>query len=259
MREGLDDQGTYFQIHEVENTTPIVFIHGVGLNHEIWNPQFEFFKKQTTITYDLFCHGKSTCAFDQISFEDFSSQINGLLQFLRIQKTILVGFSLGGLIAANYTSAQKATVEKLILFGTIYGRTDEEQTAAVKRYKDVTKNFFDIQSQLTRWFNQGYLDKNPEIAEMSSRILNENDHEDFLKSYKLLSYFKDSMIAFDEISSPTLIITGENEVGSTPKMSKDMGTVIKGSKIEIIKEGKHLCGIECADDVNKAFADFIND
>ena len=33
----------------------------------------------------------------------------------------------------------------------------------------------------------------------------------------------------------------------------------KGSKIEIIKEGKHLCGIECADDVNKAFADFIND
>ena len=259
MLEGLDDQGTYFQIHEVGNTTPIVFIHGVGLNHEIWNPQIEFFKKQTTITYDLFCHGKSTCAFDQISFEDFSSQINGLLQFLRIQKTILVGFSLGGLIAANYTSAQKATVEKLILFGTIYGRTDEEQTAAVKRYKDVTKNFFDIQSQLTRWFNQGYLDKNPEIAEMISRILNENDHEEFLKSYKLLSYFKDSMIAFDEISSPTLIITGENEVGSTPKMSKDMGTVIKGSKIEIIKEGKHLCGIECADDVNKAFADFIND
>ena len=46
MREGLDDQGTYFQIHEVENTTPIVFIHGVGLNHEIWNPQIEFFKKQ---------------------------------------------------------------------------------------------------------------------------------------------------------------------------------------------------------------------
>jgi len=42
-------------------------------------------------------------------------------------------------------------------------------------------------------------------------------------------------------------------------MSKDMGKVIKGSKIEIIKKGKHLCGIECADDVNKAFADFIND
>lgn len=259
MREGLDDQGTYFRIHEVENTTPVVFIHGVGLNHEIWNPQVEFFKKQTTITYDLFCHGKSTCAFDQINFEDFSNQINGLLQFLRIQKTILVGFSLGGLIAAHYASTQKEIVEKLILFGTIYGRTDEEQAAAVKRYEDVSKNFFDIQSQLTRWFNQDYLDKNPKIAEMISRILNENNHEEFLKSYKLLSYFKDSMIAFDEISSPTLIITGENEVGSTPKMSKEMGKIIKGSKIEIIKKGKHLCGIECAEDANNAFAGFIND
>ena len=259
MREGLDDQGTYFQIHEVENTTPIVFIHGVGLNHEIWNPQIEFFKKQTTITYDLFCHGKSTCAFDQISFEDFSSQINGLLQFLKIQKAILVGFSLGGLIAAHFASTYKEKIEKLILFGTIYGRTDEEQTAAIKRYEDVSKNFFDIQSQLTRWFNQDYLDKNPKIAEMISRILNANNHEDFLKSYKLLSYFKDSMITLGEISSPTLIITGENEAGSTPKMSKNMGTVIKGSKVEIIKEGKHLCGIECAADVNKAFEGFINE
>ena len=94
---------------------------------------------------------------------------------------------------------------------------------------------------------------------MISRILNANNHEDFLKSYKLLSYFKDSMIAFGEISSPTLIITGENEVGSTPKMSKDMGTVIKGSKVEVIKEGKHLCGIEFATDVNKAFEGFINE
>ena len=94
---------------------------------------------------------------------------------------------------------------------------------------------------------------------MISRILNANNHEDFLKSYKLLSYFKDSMIALGEISSPTLIITGENEVGSTPKMSKDMGKVIKGSKVEIIKKGKHLCGLECAAGVNKAFEGFINE
>ena len=257
MREGLDDQGTYFRINEVENTTPVVFVHGVGLNHEIWNPQVEFLKKQTSITYDLFCHGKSTCSFDQINFEDFSNQIDGLLQFLKIQKIVLIGFSLGGLVAAHYASTRKKTIEKLILFGTIYGRTEEEQVAAVKRYEEVSKNFFDIPSQLSRWLNQDYLDKNPETAEMISRILNENNHEEFLKSYKLLSYFQDSMIAFDQISSSTLILTGENEVGSTPKMAKSISKVIKGSKVEIVKKGKHLCGIECTDDVNKIFADFI--
>ena len=38
-----------------------------------------------------------------------------------------------------------------------------------------------------------------------------------------------------------------------------MGKVIKGSKVEIIKKGKHLCGIECAAGVNKAFEGFINE
>ena len=166
---------------------------------------------------------------------------------------------MGGLIAAHFASTYTKKIEKLILFGTIYGRTKEEQANAIKRYEDVSKNFFDIQSQLTRWFNQDYLNKNPKSAEMISRILNANNHEDFLKSYKLLSYFRDSMIALGEILSPTLIITGENEVGSTPKMSKEMGKVIKGIKVEIIKEGKHLCGIECVDDVNRAFEGFINE
>jgi len=257
MREGLDDQGTYFCIHEVENTTPVVFVHGVGLNHEIWNSQVEFLKHQTTITYDLFCHGKTTCPFDQVSFEDFSNQIDGLLQYLKIQKVILIGFSLGGLITAHYASTRKTKIEKLVLFGTIFGRTDEEQAGAVKRYEEASKNFFDIPSQLLRWFNQDYLDKNPNTAEMISRILKENNHEEFLKSYKLLAYFQDSMIAFDQISSPTLIATGANEIGSTPEMSKNMGKVIKGSRVEIINKGKHLCGIECADEVNKVFVDFI--
>ena len=60
FREGLDDQGTYYQINKVEGTTPILFIHGVGLDHSIWEPQIKFFKDQTTITYDLIGHGLST-------------------------------------------------------------------------------------------------------------------------------------------------------------------------------------------------------
>ena len=30
FREGIDNQGTYYQINEVVGTTPILFIHGVG-------------------------------------------------------------------------------------------------------------------------------------------------------------------------------------------------------------------------------------
>ena len=49
-----------------------------------------------------------------------------------------------------------------------------------------------------------------------------------------------------------------NDVGSTPEMSKNLSKMIPGSKFVEIKGGKHLCGIECANDVNITFKEFID-
>ena len=62
----------------------------------------------------------------------------------------------------------------------------------------------------------------------------------------------------DKITVNTLITTGENDVGSTPEMSKNLCKKIKGSEFVEIKEGKHLCSIECDENVNIAFKKFID-
>ena len=56
----------------------------------------------------------------------------------------------------------------------------------------------------------------------------------------------------------TLIMTGENDTGSTVNMSKKLCEVINNSQLKVIKNGKHLCGIECADDVNMTIKNFID-
>jgi pimeloyl-ACP methyl ester carboxylesterase len=53
-------------------------------------------------------------------------------------------------------------------------------------------------------------------------------------------------------------MTGEHDIGSTVEMSQQLSNMIKGSELKIIKDGKHLCGIECADEVNLAIKNFIN-
>ncbi len=53
------------------------------------------------------------------------------------------------------------------------------------------------------------------------------------------------------------IMTGENDIGSTPEMSRNLSKEIAHSKVKIVSQGKHLCGIECADDVNKTIKEFI--
>ena len=41
-------------------------------------------------------------------------------------------------------------------------------------------------------------------------------------------------------------------------MSQELNKIITNSELKIIKDGKHLCGIECADEVNLAIKNFVN-
>ena len=53
-------------------------------------------------------------------------------------------------------------------------------------------------------------------------------------------------------------MTGEFDVGSTVEMSRELNKIINNSQLSIIKNGKHLCSIECADEVNLEIKKFID-
>ena len=53
-------------------------------------------------------------------------------------------------------------------------------------------------------------------------------------------------------------MTGEHDAGSTTAMSEELNKIIKNSQLKIINNGKHLCGIECADNVNLTIKNFID-
>ena len=84
------------------------------------------------------------------------------------------------------------------------------------------------------------------------------DHKNFLKAYELFANHNDDSLVIKNITSKTLIMTGSNDPGSTPKMSKELAKDLPNSIFIEIKNGKHLCSIECADDVNMNIKNFIN-
>ena len=89
-------------------------------------------------------------------------------------------------------------------------------------------------------------------------ILDKNKRLDFLKCYDVFVNYVDDDNMLKKITANTLITTGENDVGSTPEMSKNLTKMIQGSNFIEIKKGKHLCSIECTDDVNIVFKKFID-
>ena len=56
---------------------------------------------------------------------------------------------------------------------------------------------------------------------------------------------------------PTLIMTGENEIGSTPKMSEELNKDINDSILYIVKDAKHGATIEKENDVNDQLTKFL--
>ena len=103
-----------------KDSVPLIFIHGVGLDHQMWKGQISYFNEYSTLAYDLLGHGKTPYIKDKLSLRDFSNQLLEILDHLKIEKINLIGFSLGSLIALDFCSHFQKKVEKLILIGTTY-------------------------------------------------------------------------------------------------------------------------------------------
>ena len=257
MTTGTTASGTYYLYNKKDQEVPIVFIHGVGLTHEIWQPQLQFFNYHSTLAYDILGHGKSSLENKEISFDDFSDQLIELMDHLNLKKIHLVGFSIGSLIARNFATKHNERLQTLTLLCSIYKRTEEQQKIVNQRFEQAKQELKLSKQALKRWFTDKYLENNPEIYEKISSILSANNMNNFLKVYELFVYHKNDE-KFDEIKVNTLVMTGEHDVGSTVHMSQKLNEIIKNSELEIIKNGKHLCGIECADEVNVAIKSFID-
>ena len=118
------------------------------------------------------------------------------------------------------------------------------------------KNISD--DSIKRWFNAKYLEKNPDAYNFFFNILKKKKDEDFLPAYKLFVESDNYPLDFINFNMQTLIITGESEIGSTPKMSKTLNQKIKNSKLYIVPKAKHMATFEKADLVNIEISKFIN-
>ena len=247
--------GTFY-VYNKKQTIPIVFIHGVGLTHEIWQPQLNFFKEYTTLSYDILGHGKTPLEKNELSFDDFSDQLINLLDKLEIEKIHLVGFSIGSLIARNFAIRFNSRLQSLTLLCSIFKRSEEEQQIVNERFAQAKRDLKLSKQALKRWFTDKYLQENPDTYEKITSILSANNMSNFLKVYELFVFHKNDE-KFEDIKANTLIMTGEHDSGSTVKMSEKLCDVISNSELKIIKNGKHLCGIEYANEVNLPLKEFI--
>lgn len=97
----------------------IVLIHGLGANSSAWNAvQARLAQRFTVIAPDLLGHGESDKPRNDSSIAAYANGLRDLLSVLNIDHATVVGHSLGGGIAMQFTYQFPEFVERLVLVGT---------------------------------------------------------------------------------------------------------------------------------------------
>lgn len=227
---------------------PLVLLHGVGLDHTLWDdlapllePDFD------VLRYDLLGHGAAPSIGATADIQDYIAQLDAELDQAGWRSANVLGYSMGGLIAGAYAAARPLRVKRLVLLSTVFRRTPDEAAAVLARLESAATQ--DTQAaariSLARWFTPEFQALRPErVARIGQRLL-DNDRANFLAAYALFANGDPILArAAPDIACPVLAMTGEQDVGSTPRMTRELTQALSNARASVTPGQRHMLPVE---------------
>ncbi|MGJ9384353.1 alpha/beta fold hydrolase [Salipaludibacillus sp. CF4.18] len=240
---------------------PVIFIHGVGMDHAMWEYQQLFFAPAyRVIAYDMICHGESDQPTKDVNIVDFAQQLKDLMELLDIKDAHIIGFSMGGMVAQQFVLLYPEKVKTLTLMNVVADRNEDEHQAILRRVQQVKRDghLTTVDKAIERWFNPNYISENPKVINNVKSRLQHNEHHSYLKAYNVFATSDQELWPqLSQITKPVLILTGENDVGSTAEMARKMDMRLPQSELVIIPKYRHMLPIEGGHIVNEVLSTFL--
>ena len=240
---------------------PVVLIHGVGLNKEMWGGQMVGLSPHyRVIAYDMLGHGASPRPDPETGLAGYAAQLHELLEHLGLPAATVIGFSMGGLVARAFALHYPHQLSGMVVLNSVFNRSAEQRAGVIARTSQAAEHGPDANAAeaLSRWFSREYQAANPAQIAAIRQILASNDPQGYLTTYKLFAT-QDMYRADDlgDIRAPTLIATGELDPGSTPDMARQLAMRIHGAQVAILQEQRHMMPVESPRLVNQMLLDFL--
>jgi pimeloyl-ACP methyl ester carboxylesterase len=225
---------------------PVLLIHGVGARLDNWDGVAAVLSRNfRVLRYDLRGHGKSSKVPGPYSLEMFADDAAGLLDHLGIPRVHVAGHSLGGMIAITLAVRRPQRVDRLAVLSAAAGRTDEERRKVMERIALIASGIpgDHFKNSLSRWFTDEFRAANPELMEQYAARNKENDPACYAAAYTVLATGEVGP-ELSRVKAPTLVVTGEHDLGSNPRMARFIHAGIAGSELRILPRLRHSILIE---------------
>ena len=175
-----------------------------------------------------------------------SDQLRDLMDHLSVARAALIGFSLGGMINRRFAMDHPDRVSALVILNSPHERSPEAQRLVEERAAASDAGpAATIEATLERWFTPGFRSSHPDaVARVRASVL-ANDPGNFARHRLVLAHgIKELIRPEPPITHPTLVMTCENDTGSTPEMAGAIADEIPGAQVQIVPALQHLGLIE---------------
>ncbi len=261
MRPGTwIDDGTRIRIDGDGPT--VVLAHGVLMDMTIWDRQVaDLAEDHRVIRYDMWGHGGSADPAGPRTLDDYVNQLAKVVAIASDEgPPALVGFSMGGLLAQAFAVENAAALDRLVLMNTVYDRDPAQRRASAARLADFEASGIAgcAEATVNRWFT------GPERQTLAGEIaeidgwMRAGDERAKLKAYKVFATAGAAVVGkLNRIVCPTLVLTGEHDVGSTATMARRMAGEIPDARLEILPGQRHMMGVVAPAEVNRILRTFL--
>jgi len=235
----------------------LVFLHGICLDHRMWERQVDFFSNQfTCISIDLRGFGKSSVPAGPYSYHE---DIHSILDRLHINESIvLIAVSMGGKAAVNFSLAYPQRTKALILADVVidgyifkdFNLKPVSETAKQKGIDSANQLFLN-----NPVFNSARKDSTV-FRHLGDMILSYSGWQ-WLHNNPIEGLTPPAIQQLQQIKAPTLIITGEEDIQDFQQVAGILHENIRHSLKKQIPEAGHMCNMEKPDAFNSMVSDFL--
>lgn len=218
---------------------PVLFVHGGLANADYWGNQVRALSKHyRVIVMDSRGHGRTTRNSQPYGYDLMSEDVLGLLDYLKIKKVALVGWSDGAIIGLDIAMHHPERLSKLFAFAANIdpsGVADASHSPVVNAYIARAGKEYEKLSPTPK------------------------DYDGFVKAithmWNSQPYWKKA--DFAKIKVPTWIVDGDHDEMITHDQPRKMFDWTPNAGLLILPEVSHFAFIQAPDQFNAALLTFL--
>ncbi len=241
----------------------LVLLHAFPLSGAMWNAQIERFGNCFhVLAPDARGFGDTSPFSNPPSVSQLARDLSGLLDYLKIERAIIGGCSMGGYVALEFARQFPDRMRALILCDT---RADADSPSAKATRDEMIA--FALQHDglavanrmLPKLLSDQTRVEHPEVAEQVRDMVRSLSGENAAHMIAALRDRSGSTPVLGSIRVPTLVIGGEDDAISPPDVMAQMAAQIENAKHVVVASVGHLSSLEQPREWNREVEQWLSE